>query len=82
MAKPFKTIEQQLDILRSRKLEIDDELAARNALSSYGYYEIVNGYKSFLLNSLSEEEEFREGETFSHLLQKLLQNFRTGFLIK
>ena len=43
MAKPFKTIEQQLDILRSRKLEIDDELAARNALSSYGYYEIVNG---------------------------------------
>ena len=82
MAKPFKTIEQQLDILRSRKLEIDDELAARNALSSYGYYEIVNGYKSFLLNSLSEEEEFREGEIFSHLLSlyQLDKEIRNGVI--
>ena len=72
MAKPFKTIEQQLDILRSRKLEIDDELAARNALSSYGYYEIVNGYKSFLLNSLSEEEKWKFYNEVSHLA--LLKN--------
>jgi len=41
-----------------------------------------SGYKSFLLNSLSEEEKFREGETFSHLLSlyQLDKEIRNGVI--
>ena len=54
MTKPFKTIDEQLEILKDRNLVIDDELLARQSLSFYGYYEIVNGYKQFLLNTQAE----------------------------
>ena len=82
MAKPFKTIDEQLQILRDRNLVIDDELDARKALTFYGYYEIVNGYKQFLLDTESSSECFVEGETFTHLLSlyKLDKEIRNGVM--
>lgn len=82
MDKPFKTIDEQLDILRNRGLDIDNELEARNALSTYGYYEIVNGYKSFLLKRDSTEKQFLENESFSHLLSlyELDKEIRNGVI--
>ena len=79
--KPFKNIDVQLDILRSRNLEIDDEKEAREALTIYGYYEIVNGYKSFILES-DDSDNFKTGETFSHLysLYRLDKDIRNGVL--
>lgn len=82
MTKPFKTIDEQLEILKDRNLVIDDELLARQSLSFYGYYEIVNGYKQFLLNTQAESERFTDGETFSHLLSlyQLDKEFRNGIM--
>ncbi|HEL9644091.1 TPA: Abi family protein [Streptococcus suis] len=82
MSKPFKTIDEQLEILRGRDLTIDNEMVARNALLSYGYYEIVNGYKTFLLKQDCEEEQFIENETFSHLLSlyELDKEIRNGVM--
>lgn len=82
MLKPFKTIDEQLDILRDRNLTIDNELNARSALLSYGYYEIVNGYKIFLLDPDKEDEQFMENETFTHLLSlyELDKSIRNGVM--
>lgn len=82
MLKPFKTIDEQLDILRERNLIIDNELGARSALLSYGYYEIVNGYKTFLLDPSKENEQFQENETFTHLLSlyELDKSIRNGVM--
>lgn len=81
MDKPFKNIDEQLEILKSRNLIIDNEISARTALLTYGYYEIVNGYKMFLLEELTEER-FKDKETFSHLyaLYKLDKNIRDAVL--
>lgn len=47
---------------------------------NYGYYDIVNGYKVFLLDTDSKQEIFKTGETFEHLaalynLDKDLRNY-------
>ncbi|MFM1580869.1 Abi family protein [Helcococcus bovis] len=62
--KEFKTIDEQIKILKDRDLLFDNEEDARNKLFRYGYYEIVNGYKDFILK---ETDKFIEGETFEHL---------------
>lgn len=62
--KEFKTIDEQIEILKSRGLLFQDEYDAKNKLLRYGYYEIVNGYKDFILK---EKDKFIEGETFEHL---------------
>ena len=64
--KPFTTIDEQVKILKDRNLKFIDVEAAKNNLMSYGYYEIVNGYKDYLLVS-SDPDEFKDGATFEHL---------------
>lgn len=43
--KPFKTYDEQISILESRNVIIDDYDFARRVLSGLSYYTIVNGYK-------------------------------------
>lgn len=62
--KPFKSIEEQIDILKSRGLLFEDENASKVVLMYYGYYEIVNGYQQFLCQT---KNVFNENETFEHL---------------
>ncbi|HEL2737731.1 TPA: Abi family protein [Streptococcus suis] len=79
--KPFSDIEEQLRILQEdKKLLIQDMDNAIFALMNCGYYEIVNGYKIFLLDPNEEDEVFKKGETFEHLaslynLDKELRNY-------
>lgn len=65
--KPFKNIDQQIQILKARNLKFANEETAKNNLMAYGYYEIVNGYKDYLLESDSSEK-FKDGATFEQLL--------------
>lgn len=62
--KEFKTVNEQIKLLKSRNLTILDEEKAKENLMLYGYYEIVNGYKDVLLK---DTEVYKEGETFEHL---------------
>lgn len=48
MNKPFKTYRQQIAILRSRNLIVDGYKAMR-ALSTAGYYNIINGLTRYFL---------------------------------
>ena len=48
MEKVFKTIDEQIDILKSRNIIIDDYNKAYIMLSKNNYYYLINGYKDLL----------------------------------
>lgn len=43
--KPFKTYKEQIELLKKRKVIIDDEKFAESKLSEISYYDLINGYK-------------------------------------
>ena len=49
--KPFKTLDQQLKILEDRNLKFKDKKAAKQYLLEYNYYNVVNAYSKFFINS-------------------------------
>ncbi len=74
MSKPFKTIKEQILILKSRNLEIENEEIAESILSQINYYNIINGYKKVFLKRdlkgvLLDPEEFKTGSNFDELYQ-------------
>ena len=66
---PYKSFENQLDLLDERGLTIDDRSFALEALKSFSYYTLINGYKDMFLLDNSDPEKFRDGTTFSMLYQ-------------
>ena len=46
-AKPFITIDEQVQLLKDRKLVIDDDENVKRLLLSNNYYKIINGYSKF-----------------------------------
>ncbi|MED7629698.1 hypothetical protein DB330_01835 [Lacticaseibacillus casei] len=69
--KPFKTIDEQLSILHDQRgLSVLNFEAAKKALTRYGYYEIINGYKEpFLNNPHNDDDGFRPEANFEHIFQ-------------
>ena len=47
--KPFKTLDEQLDILKERGLQIGTRPVAKNLLLTASYYDLVNGYKEVFM---------------------------------
>ena len=80
--KPFADETKQIDILKSRKLVFLDENKAKRVLKRYGYYEVVNGYKMFLLDDDNTKERYKLGATFEHLtsLYELDKSIRNGVI--
>lgn len=75
-SKPFKTLNQQLKILRERGLEVPS--SAKRSLEQFGYYSIVNGYKWLFLQRNSngrviKPEKYIHGSTFDEI--QSLYNF-------
>ncbi|WP_080798978.1 Abi family protein [Arabiibacter massiliensis] len=74
MAKPFKTIDQQIEILRSRGLLVED--SAYDVLLSENYYSVVNGYKEFFIDkeksSACSHEMFLQETCFSDVYELFL----------
>ena len=50
-AKEFKTIDEQISLLKSRNLKFNDENIARLRLKKYNYFDIINGTENILLKS-------------------------------
>ena len=65
MEKRFKTIDEQIDILKSKGLIIDDELEAKEILLRENYF-FVTGYRHVFLNSMSKRE-YIVNATFSEM---------------
>ena len=58
----FLTIDQQIELLKERKLIINDEKLAKYILMTYDYYEVINGYKkNYVIKLDNHNEEFKPG---------------------
>ena len=64
--KPFKTFDEQLEILKNRGLNINDVEFANIVLQDISYYTVVNGYKNFLIPNRNSDI-FIPGTSFEML---------------
>ena len=58
MKKIFKTIDKQIEILKSRNVTIQNYDKAYNILSKNNYYYLINGYKDLFINYTSIKEKY------------------------
>ena len=70
MIKDFKTISQQVEILKNKGLIIDDVNKAENILLKENYF-FLNGYRHLFMNSASDRT-FVTGATFDELYSLFL----------
>lgn len=70
MVKEFKTIDQQIDILKKKGLIVDDESKAYDILLKENYF-FLNGYRHLFMNSPADRT-FISGSTFSELYSLFL----------
>lgn len=66
MEKDFKTIEEQIEILKARGIIINDE-RAEEILTENNYYYLINGYKDLFVNNSSETEKYKENVTLEEI---------------
>ncbi len=67
MEKTFKTVDEQIELLQSRNLQIRDYETAKEILLSNNYYYLINGYKDLFLNKKIKTETFRKGTTLDEI---------------
>ena len=58
MEKKFKTIHEQIEILKSKNLNITDFDNTYEMLSRNNHYYLINGYKKLFLDTKSETEKY------------------------
>lgn len=68
MSKPFTNLETQVEILKSRGVIFDDEEDAKAKLYKYGYYNLINGYKSLFIARTLPSEIYMPGTKFDYFL--------------
>lgn len=71
--KPFKTYEEQLELLKSRGLVITSDKTALKILKEENYYNVINGYKDLFLDNSCVEDRYRENSEFMEIVS--LYNF-------
>ena len=84
-SKPFKTIKEQIEILRSRNILVNDEEFAYQVLTSSSYYSIINGYKHIFLKD-TEPETYKDGTELEimytlYLIESTLTNTLFKYII-
>ncbi len=67
MEKIFKTIDEQIELLQSRKLNIKNKENAKEILLNNNYYYLINGYKDLFLNRNAKTETFYGGTTLEEI---------------
>lgn len=65
--KPFKTLEEQIDILESRNLKFKDEEKTKLYLLRNNYYNIINCYSKFFISS--KTNHYYENVYFEDILE-------------
>lgn len=67
--KPFKRVEDQIETLRNRGLEITDYESAKKSILTHNYYNIINGYKKpFIETKVNGADKYKKGTNFNDLL--------------
>jgi abortive infection bacteriophage resistance protein len=66
-SKKFKTLEEQIQLLKDRGLSFKDEIMAKDMLLKKNYFDIINGFESLLLKDPdSKDKEFDNESCFEH----------------
>lgn len=63
----FTTVDEQIELLKSRHLIVDSVDATKSLLVNYGYYSIVNGYKDSYVYLKDDKEFYKDGVTFERI---------------
>lgn len=82
--KPFKTIDEQYDLLLSRGLSFTDKEKAKQYLLNNNYYNVINCYAKFFMN---EQDKFLTGTNFDeithiHFFDKELKSVLFKYIIE
>ena len=64
MSKPFKTIDEQIDLMKSRNLSFVNEDKAKRYLLCNNYYNVINYYSKFFMDST---DHYITGTTFDEI---------------
>lgn len=80
--KPFTTYEQQIELLKSRGLNIQDENLAKQCLEKFGYFNIINGYKDAFLEN-RKNETYKKSANFQDIVDLYLfdKNLKNKVLV-
>ena len=84
--KPFSSLEEQIEILIRRRLQIDDIEDAKNYLLNNNYYNVVNLYSKILLEN-NNSNNYIDGSTFAeikalHILDTEIKSTILKYLIQ
>ena len=66
--KPPKSIPEQIEILKKRKLIIEDEAKAEEILLKYNYYRLSGYWRKYQINPKEEENDFKDNITFEQIV--------------
>lgn len=66
--KPFKTYNEQIELLKNRGLKVSSNNIALKILKEENYYNVINGYKDLFLDKQSEKERYKEGSDFMEIV--------------
>ena len=66
MEKDFKTIEEQIEVLKARGIIINDE-NAKEILTENNYYYLINGYKDLFVDNSNETEKYKENVSLEEI---------------
>ena len=69
MDKKFKTIEEQIEILKSRNMLIENYDKAHEILRKNNYYYIINGYKELFLDKTAKTEKYVDNTKIEELYE-------------
>ena len=77
--KVYLTTEQQIDILKEKKLLFRSTKKAKSLLEMIGYYKLINAYRTPFIHNLNGTKEFIDGVYFEDLYNLYLfdRNLRT-----
>ncbi|MBL1226983.1 Abi family protein [Enterococcus sp. BWR-S5] len=70
--KTFKTLDEQVEILKSRNMRFKDEESAKYVLINNSYYGIINSYKELFQQNKSEESVDYGNQLFEEVLEDTL----------
>lgn len=71
----YTTPEQQVAILKNKGLTFNNEEYAIQALNEYGYYNIINSYKSPYIEIVNEQKNYISGTTFEQIFSLFILDY-------
>ena len=78
LSKPPLSIEEQLSLLKQRRMSISNDLFARDCLKNIGYYRL-SGYWYKFQDKSQSDESFLPGTSFEEIIELYRFDTKLGF---